>query len=166
MWCGRSSFSALSQRPWPGQLRGPLPKGTDDLTLHGALAATGAMAMFLRVLIVAAVFAAAYKLRSSPGLVIPMAIVGSLLISPYLHASDLCVLAAAGWMVWEERPALTWRIPLVAIWVLASPYLFDRGLSPQRKQWPWLEIALWVLLPVAAWWPLTPGAESRRRAPA
>jgi len=148
------------------QLRGPLPKGTDDLTLHGALAATGAMAMFLRVLIVAAVFAAAYKLRSSPGLVIPMAIVGSLLISPYLHASDLCVLAAAGWMVWEERPALTWRIPLVAIWVLASPYLFDRGLSPHLKQWPWLEIALLVVLLVAAWWPLTPGAESRSRAPA
>ncbi|TMC83899.1 MAG: DUF2029 domain-containing protein, partial [Chloroflexi bacterium] len=120
------------------QLRGPLPKGTDDLTLHGALG----------------------------GLVIPMAIVGSLLISPYLHASDLAMLAAAGWMVWEERPALAWRIPLVAIWVLASPYLFDRALSPHLKQWPWLEIALLVVLVVGAWWPLTAGAESRRRAPA
>ena len=148
------------------QLRGPLPKGTDDLTLHGALAATGAMAMFLRVLIIGAVFAAAYKLRHSPGLVIPIAIVGSLLISPYLHASDLCMLAAAGWMVWEERPTLAWRLPLVAIWVLASPYLYDRGLSPHLKQWPWLEIVLLVVLVVAAWWPLTTGAESRRRAPA
>ncbi|HEY0829608.1 MAG TPA: glycosyltransferase family 87 protein [Candidatus Dormibacteraeota bacterium] len=148
------------------QLRGPLPKGTDDLTLHGALDATGAMAAFLRVVIAGAVFAAAYKLRKSPGLVIPMAIVGSLLVSPYLHASDLCVLAAAGWMVWEERPALSWRIPLVAMWVLASPYLYDRGLSLHLKQWPWLEIVFLVILVVGAWWPLTSGTESRRRAPA
>jgi hypothetical protein len=148
------------------QLRGPLPKGTDDLTLRGALAASGAMAAFLRVVIVGAVFAAAYKLRQSPGLVIPMAIVGSLLVSPYLHASDLCMLAAAGWMVWEERPALSWRIPLVAIWVLASPYLYDRGMSLHLKQWPWLELALLVVLVVGAWWPLTTGAESRRRSPA
>src|SRR5205807_9316052 len=66
------------------QLRGPLPKGADDLTLHGALAATGAFAAILRVVIVAAVMGAAYKLRHSPGLVIPIAIVGSLVISPYL----------------------------------------------------------------------------------
>ena len=76
------------------------------------------------------------------------------------------MLAAAGWMVWEERPTLAWRLPLVAIWVLASPYLYDRGLSPHLKQWPWLEIVLLVVLVVAAWWPLTTGAESRRRAPA
>jgi glycosyl transferase family 87 len=148
------------------QLRGPLPKGADDLTLHGALSVTGAAATVLRVAIIAAVFAAAYKLRHSPGLVIPIAIVGSLLISPYLHASDLCMLAAAGWMVWEERPQLTWRIPLVAIWVLASPFLYLRGESPHLKQWPWLEIALLLVLLIAAWWPLTAGADSRRRAPA
>jgi hypothetical protein len=148
------------------QLRGPLPKGADDLTLHGALAATGALAAVLRVLLIGAVLAASYKLRRSPGLVVPLAIIGSLVVSPYLHASDLCMLAAAGWMVWEERPALTWRIPLAAIWVLASPYIFDTGYGPHLKQWPWFELALLVALLIAAWWPLTAWADSRRRAPA
>ena len=148
------------------QLRGPLPKGADDLTLHGALSATGALATVLRVLIVSAVFAAAYRLRRSPGLVAPLAIIGSLVISPYLHASDLCMLAAAGWMVWEERPTVPWRVPLAFIWVLASPYLYLRGASPHLRQWPWLEIALLLALVIAAWWPLTAWADSRRRAPA
>ncbi len=148
------------------QLRGPLPSGADDLTLHGALAATGALATVLRVVIVAAVLAAAYKLRKSPGLVTPLAIVGSLVVAPYLHASDLCMLAAAGWMVWEERTTLVWRVPLVFLWFLASPFLYLKGASPHLRQWPWLELALLVALMIAAWWPLTAWADSRRRAPA
>jgi hypothetical protein len=148
------------------QLRGPLPKGADDLTLHGALAATGAFAAVLRVVIVAVVFAAAFKLRKSPGLVIPIAIVGSLVVAPYLHASDLCMLAAAGWMVWEERATFAWRVPLAFLWFLASPFLYLKGVSPQLRQWPWLELALLLALVIGAWWPLTAWADSRRRAPA
>ena len=148
------------------QLRGPLPRGADELTLHGALAATGMFAAALRVVIIAAVLAAAYKLRESPGLVLPVAIVASLLVSPYLHSSDLCMLAAAGWMIWEERPQLNWRVPLAAAWVLASPFLYLTGASLHLRQWPWLEIALLVVLVLGAWGPLTIGAESRRRAPA
>jgi len=142
------------------QLQQPLPTGADNLTLHGALAATGTFALVLRVLIVGAVLGAAYKLRSSPGLVVPLAIVGSLIVSPYLHGSDLCLLAAAAWMVWEERPALTWRVPLAAGWVLASPYLYLKGMSPELKLWPWLALV------IAAWWPLTAWADWRTRAPA
>ena len=148
------------------QLQQPLPSGADNLTLHGALAATGTFALFLRLLIVGAVFAAAYRFRGSPGLVVPMAIVGSLIVSPYLHGSDLCLLAGAAWMVWEERPALSWRVPLALGWVLASPYLYLKGMSPELKQWPWLEIALLLALVIAAWWPLTVWADSRTRAPA
>ena len=148
------------------QLRGPLPRGADDLTLHGALAATGMFATLLRVLIIGAVMAGAYRMRRSPGLVIPLAIIGSLLVAPYLHASDLCMLAAAGWMLWEERPAWSWRAPLAAAWVLASPFLYLKGVSPHLRQWPWLEIALLLLVLIAAWWPLTGRADSGRRAPA
>ena len=149
------------------QLRGPLPKGADDMTLHGALAATTALATVMRVLIVGAVLAAAYQLRRSPGLVIPLAIIGSLLVSPYLHVSDLCMLGAAGWIVWEERPSLAWRIPLSATWVLASPYLYDIGHSPHPRQWTWIEILLLLTLLLAVWWPpLTALAGARRRAPA
>ena len=149
------------------QLRGPLPRGADDLTLHGALAATGTFAAVLRIVIVGAVLAAGHRLRGSPGLVIPVAIAGSLLVSPYLHASDLAVLAAAGFIAWEEKTALAWRIPLIAIWVAASPYLFDLGRGPHLKQWPWIEIGFLVVLLLAAWWPsLTAGVQSGRRAAA
>lgn len=148
------------------QLRAPLPAGADNLTLHGWLSVTGAFATALRLLIIGGVLAAAYRLRHSPGLVVPMAVVGSLLVSPYLHGSDLCMLAAAGWMVWEERPDLAWRAPLALGWVLASPYLYLRGMSPQLKLWPWLELVFLLAMLAAAWWPLTAWAESRRRAPA
>jgi len=148
------------------QLRGPLPAGADNLTLHGALAVTGVSAMALRVIIIAAVMAAAYRMRGSPGLVIPIAVVGSLLVSPYLHVADLCMLGAAGWMMWEERPALTWRLLLVGMWLLASPYLYDTGAGLHSTQWPWVELALLVVLLIAAWSPLTGWAASGRRAPA
>src|SRR5207248_2093097 len=113
------------------------------------------VAALIRVMIVAAVMGAAYKLPHSPGMVVPIAIVGSLVISPYLHASDLCMLAAAGWMVWEERTSWVLRIPLATVWVLASPYLYLRGQSPHLRQWPWLELALLLALLIAAWLPLT-----------
>jgi Glycosyltransferase family 87 len=149
------------------QLRGPLPRGADDITLHGALAATGTYAAVLRILIVGGVMAAAHRMRSSPGLAIPLAIVGSLLISPYLHASDLAMLAAAGFMIWEEKPSLAWRAPLIVTWVAASPYLYDLGWGPHLKRWPLFEIMILAVLLLAAWWPsLTAGVTSRRRAPA
>lgn len=149
------------------QLRGPLPPGADDITLHGALAVTGTFAAVLRIMIIGGVLAGAHRMRTSPGLVIPLAIVGSLLISPYLHASDLAMLAAAGFMAWEEKPSLAWRVPLIATWVAASPFVFDLGWGPRLKQWPLFEIMLLAVLLLAAWWPsLTAGLTSRRRAPA
>lgn len=149
------------------QLHGRLPVGADHLTLNGALGATPAFAAVLRIVIVGAVLAAGHRLRESPGLVIPVAIVGSLLISPYLHASDLTMLAAAGFMAWEEKPALVWRAPLIVTWIAASPYMFDLGWGPHLKRWPLFEIAVLAALLLAAWWPsLTAGVTSRRRAPA
>jgi hypothetical protein len=149
------------------QLRGPLPPGADAITLHGALAATGTFAAVLRIVIVAAVLAAGHRLRGSPGLVIPVAIVGSLLISPYLHGSDLAMLSAAGFIAWEEKIALAWRAPLIAIWIAASPFIYDIGWGPRSRQWPWFEFMLLVVLLLAAWWPsLTAGVTSRRRATA
>jgi glycosyl transferase family 87 len=148
------------------QLRAPLPPGADYLTLKGAAGATGMVATILRVLIAGAVLVAAYRLRGSSGLLIPVAIVGSLIVSPYLHASDLCLLSAAAWMVWEERPSLAWRVPLAVGWLLASPFLYLTGFSPDLTRWPWIEMALLVALVVMAWRPLTGSADLRTRAPA
>ena len=149
------------------QLRGPLPKGADEITLHGALAASGTYAAVLRILIVGAVLAGAHRMRESPGLVIPLAVVGSLLISPYLHASDLAMLAAAGFMAWEAKPLLVWRAPLLVTWLAASPFIYLVGLGPHLKGWPLFEIMLLAVLLLAAWWPsLTTGVTPRRPAPA
>jgi alpha-1,2-mannosyltransferase len=148
------------------QLRAPLPTGADALTLKGAVGADGAVGLALRVIIIGAVLATAFRMRKAQGLVIPIGIVVSLLVSPYLHASDLCLLAAAAWMAWEERPAPVWRAPLAVGWVLASPFLFVNGLSPGLNRWPLLELILLGGIIAAAWRPLTGSADLRTRAPA
>jgi glycosyl transferase family 87 len=148
------------------QLTGPLPTGADNLTIHGALGLSGPLELALRVLVVGAVLVAAYKLRRSPGLVLPVAIVGSLLAAPYLHGSDLCLLSAAAWMVWEERPTVNWRVPMALGWLLASPFLDMFGLTPKLNQWPFLEFVLLGALIVVAWRPFTGAADLRTRAPA
>jgi glycosyl transferase family 87 len=148
------------------QVSGPLPAGADNVTLHGALGVTGMVALALRLVLVVAVMAAAYRLRGPSLLFVPVAIVGSLLISPYLHASDLCLLAVAGWMAWEELPAAAWHIPLAAGWLLASPFAYLGGITPGLNRWPLLELLFLAGLLIAAWLPLTGWADLRRRAPA
>jgi glycosyl transferase family 87 len=148
------------------QLRSPLPGGADALTLKGAIGATGVVAAVLRVIIVGFVLATAFRLRASPGLVVPIGIVGSLIVSPYLHASDLCLLAAAAWIVWEERTNVAWRIGLALGWLVASPFLFLPSAGPGLNRWPLIESALLLALMVVAWRPLTGPADLRTRAPA
>jgi len=149
-----------------GQLRGPLPGGADNLTLHGALGASGAVATALRIVIVVITVAAVYRARREGTAAIPLALVASLLISPYLHASDLCVLAVAAWMAWEEHPTPAWRVSLAAAWVLASPFLYLTDRGPGLSRWPWLEIAILLGLVISALLSLTGTADPARRAPA
>lgn len=148
------------------QLLAPLPRGADALTLHGALGVTGAVALVLRLIIVVATLATAFRFRGNAGLAVVVGIIGSLVIAPYLHGSDMCLLAVAGWMVWEDRPTMAWRIPLAAAWVLASPFLYVIGRSLPLYRWPLLELALLVALVILAWRRLTPGADVRTQAPA
>ena len=132
------------------QVGGPLPGGA-DVTLEGALGVSGTVAFALRVLIVAGAVVAAFRLRSSPGLVIAVGSLASLLVAPYLHGSDLCVLSAAAWIVWEERPAPAWRAPLAVGWLASSPFADITGLGPGVRQWPLLELALLMALLVTTW---------------
>ncbi|HKW58572.1 MAG TPA: glycosyltransferase family 87 protein [Candidatus Dormibacteraeota bacterium] len=174
-WAGTAAvvFAAIAALLGPSgvstyldQMRGPWPTGADNATLHGAFAVTGILATALRALIVGAAMAAVFRFRETPSLVLPVAIMASLLVSPYLHGSDLCLLAAAGWMIWEDRPSVAWRALLAAAWFLASPFLYLQGESPHLQQWPWLEFAIFAALLLTAFAPLTTWADSRRRAPA
>ncbi len=158
---------------YASQVTGPLPSGASSLTLEGALGVSGPLATGLRFLIVAASLVAAYRLRRSPGLVIAAGTLGSLLVAPYLHGSDLCLLGAAAWFVWEERPALTWRIPLAAGWLISSPFVDSSPAQLRLNRWPLVEFALLAALVFVAWRPpsaveapLTGEAEPRTRAPA
>ena len=150
-------FAGISD--YINQLRGPLPPGADSLTLERALGAGAGVAFVARILVVVATIASAFRLRSSPGMVIAAGILGSLLTSPYLHASDLCVLIVAAWIVWQERPSIAWRVGLTVGWVLASAYvqyggigfLNPRVLDPRLDQWPLLELVFLAGMVAAAW---------------
>lgn len=148
------------------ELRSPLPSGAEALTLKGALDASGLYAAVLRIAIVGMVLATAFKARKSPALAVPAGIVGSLLISPYLHASDLCLLSAAAFIVWEECAGVVWRTAIATGWVLASPFLFLSGTGPTLNRWPLIEGLLLLAMLAAAWMPLTRAADLRTPAPA
>ena len=133
------------------QLTGSLPTGADALTLESALGVRGPAITALRIVIIVVVLVAAFKVRRSPGLVLVAGILGSLIAVPYLHASDLCLLALAAVIVWEERPALAWRVPVAAGWLLTSPYLIAMRLGPPLQRWPLAELAFLVGICVIAW---------------
>lgn len=133
------------------QLTGPLPIGGDSLTLERALGFRGPVITVLRIVIIGAVLVAAFRLRRSPGLVLVVGILGSLVAIPYLHASDLCLLAVAAIIVWEERPALAWRISLAAGWLIASPYIGMVRLGLNLDRWPLLELAFLAGMLAVAW---------------
>jgi glycosyl transferase family 87 len=133
------------------QLTGSLPTGGDSLTLERGLGFRGPVITVLRVLIVVAVLIAAFRLRRSPGMVLVVGILGSLIAVPYLHASDFCLLAVAALIVWEERPTLAWRLPLVAGWLLASPFPGMIRLSMPLDRWPLVELVFLAGMLVLAW---------------
>ena len=133
------------------QLTGSLPTGADALTLERALGARGPIITALRIVIIVAALVAAFRLRRSPGLVLVAGILGSLIAVPYLHASDLCLLAIAAVIVWEERPVLAWRVPVAAGWLLTSPYLIAMRLGPPLERWPLAELAFLAGICVIAW---------------
>jgi hypothetical protein len=128
------------------QLTGQLPEGAAWLTLEGALGLSGVVAFGLRLVIAAGALVCAFWWRDFPGLVIAAGVIGSLLVSPYLHAADLCLLVAAAWIIWEERPAPAWRIPLGAGWVAASPIAAVTILAPTLSRWTLVEIGILVAL--------------------
>jgi hypothetical protein len=133
------------------QLTGSLPTGADALTLERALELRGPAITVMRILIILVVVIAAYRLRRSPGLVLVAGILGSLIAVPYLHASDFCLLAVAAVIVWDERPTLAWRVPLVVGWLLTGPYVGLVGFGVPLQRWPLVELAFLVGICVIAW---------------
>ena len=127
---------------------GHLPGGATALTLGGAFGLSGTAAMAVRAGIVVAALVAAFTQRGRPGMAMAIGAIASLLTAPYLHNSDLCVLVAAGWIVWQEAPI--WRAALVAMLLAASPYLLERQLGTPLEGWVRIEAAFLAGLVVTA----------------
>jgi Glycosyltransferase family 87 len=122
------------------QALGHLPSGANELTLGGALGVSGAAALACRLVIAVAALFAARRLRATPGVAMAAGVVASLLVAPYLHNSDLCMLVAVAWMLWEEAPMF--RVPLVAMWVAAAPFVVQRHMGPSLGGWVEIELSL------------------------
>jgi len=125
-----------------------LPGGASALTLEGGFGLSGTVALVVRAAIVLAALGAAFTQRGRPGLAMAIGAIASLLTAPYLHNSDLCVLVAAGWIVWHEAPI--WRAALVAMLLAASPYLLERNLGTSLQGWVHIEAAFLAGLVVTA----------------
>jgi len=129
-----------------------LPNGANDLTLNGTFGLGGAAAMIVRVAIILGALVTAYRLRSTPGLAIAVGALASLITSPYLHGSDLCVFLAAGWMTWHEREAPAWRAMLTAMWFFATPFVvFDIKGGALLNRWAVAELVLFLAILLNAW---------------
>lgn len=146
-----------------GSLDG-LPSSSYDLTLGDALGLTGAAVALFGALIVFAALVTARRVHSDyPGIALVAGVLASLLATPYLYENDLCLLGAAGWILWAERPTPLWRASLLTIWIFAATHLIVNSVvAPTLREWPLLELALFVGVVATAWF----AAPVRRRRPA
>jgi Glycosyltransferase family 87 len=135
------------------QLTGTLPEGANNLTVEGAFGLAGHAALAARLVIAAVTIAAAFRLRAEPAMVLAAGSLGSLLAVTYLHGSDLCLFSAAAWIVWQDRSALAWRIPIAAGWLISVPYVNSTSFAIRLNRWPLFELALLLALAVSAWLP-------------
>lgn len=154
------------------------PSGANNLTLSGTLGLVGASGTVARVIIIAGALVTAYRFRAHPGLVLAVGAIASLAIATYLHASDLCVLVAAGWMIWHELREPFARALLTVGVVLSTPLYVVATIGLPINRWLLFELLLLITLGVMAWLPglqfsgerdqtrLTGRADFRKQAPA
>ncbi len=145
-------------------------------TIEGSFGLTGAGAMVLRAIIVLAALVAAYRFRREPWLAMVAGAMASLTTATYLHPSDICLFVASGWILWHERESRTWRSFIVALWLVALPFLRIVGAGLPLNRWILLELAFLVALCADSWIrgratsmrpePLTASADIGKRLPA
>lgn len=146
-----------------------LPSGANHLTLQGTFGITGITATLARLAIVAGALVTAYRFRDLPGVPLAMGALASLLVAPYLHASDLCVFVAAGWIIWHELPSPMPRAVITATVLMATSLNVMAGIGPPLNRWMLFELLLAVSVGVMAWLPmrglapLTPRADFQRQ---
>lgn len=138
-----------------------LPPGANNLTLSGTFGLAGVAADAVRVVIIVVALVTAYRLRAHPGLVLAIGAIASLSVTPYLHASDLCVLVAAGWMIWHELREPLMRALISAGIVLSTPLYVVATMGLPVNRWLVFELLVLITLGVMAWLPAVQFAGDR-----
>ena len=131
-----------------------LPSGANHLTLQGTLGLTGLTATLARLAIVAGALVTAYRFRRFPGVPLAMGALASLMVAPYLHASDLCVFVAAGWIIWHELPSPMPRAVITATALMSTALNVVAGIGPPLNRWMLFELLLALTVGVMAWLPM------------
>ncbi len=162
-----ASFIALGPHGIAAYMSGltHLPSGANNLTLSGTFGLAGAAATAMRVVIIAGALVTAYRFRAHPGLVLATGAIASLTVAPYLHASDLCVLVAAGWMIWHELREQFTRALLTVGVVLSTPLYVMASIGLPVNRWLVFELLLLLTLGVMAWLPAAQFAGEPDRGP-
>jgi hypothetical protein len=140
----------------------PELRGAAQLTVASLLGLSPVASAVVRGVIALATLATMYRYRREPGMALAAGAVGSLLTTTYLHGSDLCLLLAAGWIAWHERPAPLWRALLAAVWLLATPFLDGSMFAPPLNRWVVCEVVVLSAFVIDAW--LAPRLASSRLA--
>ncbi len=138
----------------------PELRGAAQLTVASMLGLSPVMSAVVRGAIAVATLATMYRYRREPGMALAAGAVGSLLTTTYLHGSDLCLLLAAGWIAWHERPAPLWRAVLAGVWLLATPFLDGSMFAPPLNRWVVCEVVVLFAFVIDAW--LAPRLASSR----
>jgi hypothetical protein len=132
------------------------------LTLPGLLG-RGWVALIAQAAIVALTLLAAYRRRhDGPELSIVAGIIGSLLVTPYIHFEDVTAVVVAAWLYLRTAPPRYGRILLAAGYVVLLPtVVYQWGLAGLEPVFVCFEVA-WLGLIT---WPLGPPATQKRVEP-
>jgi Glycosyltransferase family 87 len=120
-------------------------------TIEGSFGLTGAGAVVLRLVIVVAALASAYRFRKEPWLAMVAGAMASLTVATYLHPSDICLFVASGWILWHERHSNMWRGFIAALWFVTLPFLRIVGAGLPLNRWILLELAFLAALCADSW---------------
>jgi hypothetical protein len=126
-------------------------RGASQLTLATFFGLPAVGSVIVRVAIAVSGLALMYRYRREPGMALAVGAVVSLLLTTYLHESDLCLFGAAGWIVWHERNNPAWRAVIAGLWVLATPFLAGSPLAPALTRWVACELFVMAAFAADAW---------------
>jgi len=141
------------------RLRGAAGAGPDfgvptSLTVAGLLGHNW-LAAVAQAGLAAATLLAAYRRRAEgPELPIAIGLIGSLLVTPYIHWEDLTAAVVAAWLYWRTSPPLRGRIMIAGGYLAMAPTILLGGsMAGLEAVFVFVEVA-WLL--VIVWSPARP----------